>query len=72
MQQRKLNMLVYYTVIIVVIECFMLKTEKLINEIVLLRENVNLLQGQLSEANKRIAELIKERDDLIKYWQDAS
>jgi len=50
----------------------MLKTEKLINEIVLLRENVNLLQGQLSEANKRIAELIKERDDLIKYWQDAS
>ena len=47
----------------------MLKTEKLINEIVLLRENVNLLQGQLSEANKRIAELIKERDDLIKYCQ---
>ena len=49
----------------------MLKTEKLIieNEIVLLRENVNLLQGQLSEANKRIAELIKEREDLDKYWK---
>ena len=49
----------------------MLKTEKLIieNEIVLLRENVNLLQGQLSEANKRIAELIEEREDLDKYWK---
>tara|TARA_Y100001951_G_C11205373_1_gene219638 strand:+ start:640 stop:792 length:153 start_codon:yes stop_codon:yes gene_type:complete len=50
----------------------MLKTEKLINEIVILRENVNLLHEQLSAANKRVAELIKERDEIIKYWQDAS
>ena len=42
----------------------MSEKERLMEQVELLKNEVYLLQGQLSAANKRIAELIKDREGM--------